>query len=40
MKDKGVVFVRPPAEEPDGTVAFFADLYGNLWGLVQDSDRA
>jgi catechol 2,3-dioxygenase-like lactoylglutathione lyase family enzyme len=32
---KGVRFVRPPAEEPHGTVAVFRDLYGNLWDLIQ-----
>lgn len=32
---KGVTFVRPPREEPWGTVAVFRDLYGNLWDLVQ-----
>jgi catechol 2,3-dioxygenase-like lactoylglutathione lyase family enzyme len=31
----GVVFVRPPAEQPYGTVAVFKDLYGNLWDLVE-----
>ena len=31
----GVVFVRGPAEEPYGTVAVFADLYGNLWDLLE-----
>lgn len=31
---RGVVFVRPPSEEPYGTVAVFADLYGNLFDLV------
>ena len=31
----GIVFVREPAKEPYGTVAVFADLYGNLWDLVQ-----
>jgi catechol 2,3-dioxygenase-like lactoylglutathione lyase family enzyme len=31
---KGVRFVRPPAEQPYGTVAVFEDLYGNLWDLV------
>ncbi|MBI3715510.1 MAG: VOC family protein [Betaproteobacteria bacterium] len=36
---KGVVFKRPPAEEPYGTVAVFADLYGNLWDLVQLKER-
>ena len=33
--ERGVVFVRPPREEPYGTVAVFRDLYGNLWDLVQ-----
>jgi catechol 2,3-dioxygenase-like lactoylglutathione lyase family enzyme len=32
---KGVTFVRPPAEEPYGTVAVFLDLYGTRWDLVQ-----
>ena len=32
---RGVRFVRPPAEQPFGTVAVFEDLYGNLWDLVQ-----
>ena len=32
---RGVPFVRPPAEEPYGTVAVFVDLYGNKWDLVQ-----
>jgi len=31
----GVRFVRPPAQEPYGTVAVFEDLYGNLWDLIQ-----
>ncbi|MDO6416609.1 VOC family protein [Sphingomonas sp. BIUV-7] len=31
----GVDWVRPPRVEPYGTVAVFADLYGNLWDLVQ-----
>jgi catechol 2,3-dioxygenase-like lactoylglutathione lyase family enzyme len=30
----GVTFVREPRDEPYGTVAVFADLYGNLWDLV------
>ena len=34
-KAKGVTFVREPKREPYGTVAVFADLYGNLWDLVQ-----
>lgn len=28
-------FVRPPVEEPHCTVAVFADLYGNLWDLLE-----
>jgi catechol 2,3-dioxygenase-like lactoylglutathione lyase family enzyme len=32
---QGVVFVRPPKDEPHGTVAVFEDLYGNLWDLIQ-----
>ena len=31
----GVEWVRPPADQPYGRVAVFADLYGNLWDLVQ-----
>ena len=34
-RSRGVVFVRPPTEEAYGTVAVFADLYGNLWDLLQ-----
>lgn len=35
MLSKGVRFIRPPKEEEYGLVAVFADLYGNLWDLVQ-----
>jgi catechol 2,3-dioxygenase-like lactoylglutathione lyase family enzyme len=35
MVAAGVRFVREPREEPYGTVAVFADLYGNLWDLIQ-----
>jgi len=38
-KAQGVVFVRPPKEEPYGTVAVFRDLYGNLWDLVEPKKR-
>ena len=34
-KSKGVNFVREPKTEDYGTVAVFADLYGNLWDLVE-----
>ena len=32
---RGIEFVRPPRQEPYGTVAVFKDLYGNLWDLLQ-----
>jgi catechol 2,3-dioxygenase-like lactoylglutathione lyase family enzyme len=35
MRGRNVKFVRPPSEEPYGTVAVFEDLYGNLWDLLQ-----
>ncbi len=38
MVSAGVTFVRPPSEEPYGTVAVFEDLYGNRWDLLQYND--
>lgn len=35
MQTQGVTFVREPKHEEYGTVAVFADLYGNLWDLVE-----
>ncbi|HRI80442.1 MAG TPA: VOC family protein [Cyclobacteriaceae bacterium] len=35
LKANGVTIVRGPAEESYGTVAVFADLYGNLIDLIQ-----
>ena len=35
MTANGITFVRPPSEQPYGTVAVFEDLYGNRWDLVQ-----
>lgn len=35
MVASNVNFIRPPKEEPYGTVAVFEDLYGNLWDLLQ-----
>ncbi|MEQ9438937.1 MAG: VOC family protein [Cyclobacteriaceae bacterium] len=34
MQQAAIHFVRPPKEEPYGTVAVFEDLYGNLWDLI------
>lgn len=35
MRARGVNFVREPKNEEYGTVAVFADLYGNLWDLIE-----
>ena len=35
MTARGITFIREPAEQEYGTVAVFADLYGNLWDLIQ-----
>lgn len=35
----GVEWIRPPADYDYGRVAVFADLYGNLWDLVQFAPR-
>ena len=37
LRRKGVRFVREPKTEDYGIVAVFADLYGNLWDLVEFS---
>jgi catechol 2,3-dioxygenase-like lactoylglutathione lyase family enzyme len=34
MKGRGVAFLEAPRVEAYGTVAVFADLYGNKWDLV------
>ena len=38
LRSNGVTFVRDPKEEDYGMVAVFADLYGNLWDLLQLRD--
>ena len=40
MRARGVKFVREPKEESYGTVSVFEDLYGNLWDLVQPTDKS
>ncbi|MBK7215055.1 MAG: VOC family protein [Bacteroidales bacterium] len=35
--ERGIRFVRPPSVETYGKVAVFADLYGNLWDLIEPS---
>jgi catechol 2,3-dioxygenase-like lactoylglutathione lyase family enzyme len=32
---RGVTFLEAPRHEPYGTVAVFADLYGNRWDLIE-----
>ena len=35
MIANNINFVRPPVEQPYGTVAVFEDLYGNLWDFIE-----
>lgn len=35
LKANGVSIIREPTIEDYGTVAVFADLYGNLWDLIE-----
>lgn len=39
MRARGVAFREAPRAEAYGTVAVFADLYGNLWDLLQPARR-
>ncbi len=39
LVDQQVTIIRQPSVEPYGRVAVFADLYGNLWDLVEPSGR-
>lgn len=39
MVERGITFVREPRVESYGTVAVFKDLYGNLWDLLQLTER-
>ncbi|HZK94238.1 MAG TPA: VOC family protein [Prolixibacteraceae bacterium] len=35
LQSNGVSIIREPVIEDYGTVAVFADLYGNLWDLIE-----
>jgi catechol 2,3-dioxygenase-like lactoylglutathione lyase family enzyme len=35
LLDNNITIIRQPSEETYGTVAVFADLYGNLWDLIE-----
>lgn len=37
LQDQGITIIREPVVETWGTVAVFADLYGNLWDLIEPS---
>ena len=37
LLQKGIKIIREPSNETYGRVAVFADLYGNLWDLIQPS---
>jgi catechol 2,3-dioxygenase-like lactoylglutathione lyase family enzyme len=37
LMNKGVRIIREPSVEAYGRVLVFADLYGNLWDLIQPS---
>lgn len=39
LNNRGIVFTRPPKQEPYGTVAVFQDLYGNLWDLLEPNEN-
>lgn len=38
--DKNIRIVREPSQEVYGTVAVFADLYGNLWDLIEPKNNS
>ena len=38
LLDQNIEIVRPPKTEEYGTVVVFADLYGNLWDLIEPSE--
>jgi catechol 2,3-dioxygenase-like lactoylglutathione lyase family enzyme len=39
LLDHGIEIVRAPSDEEYGTVAVFADLYGNLWDLIEPAKK-
>ena len=40
LEEMEITIVRPPIVAEYGTVAVFADLYGNLWDLIEQSKDA
>jgi uncharacterized glyoxalase superfamily protein PhnB len=39
MRGRGVRFLEEPRTEPYGTVAVFADVYGNRWDLIEPRQK-
>jgi predicted enzyme related to lactoylglutathione lyase len=39
LVERGVRIIRKPSIETYGKVAVFADLYGNLWDLVEPAEK-
>lgn len=39
LKDNNIQIVREITEEEYGKVTVFADLYGNMWDLIEPSDK-
>lgn len=39
LLDKNILIVRQPVVEKWGKVAVFADLYGNLWDLIEQPNN-
>jgi catechol 2,3-dioxygenase-like lactoylglutathione lyase family enzyme len=39
LVDQQIKIVREPTVEPYGTAAVFADLYGNLWDLIESPNK-
>ena len=39
LLEQKIRIVRPPSHEAYGTVAVFEDLYGNLWDLIEPTQR-
>ena len=39
LQANGVSIIREPVSEDYGTVAVFADLYGNLWDLIEPTSQ-
>ena len=38
LLDQNIKIIREPSVEVYGTVAVFADLYGNLWDMIEPSN--